>query len=359
MPRLARQLLLALALLAPSLAWAEELRVYFFDVGQGDSALIVSPTGKTVLIDGGPPEAAASLRQRLSTLLQGPLDLVILTHPHLDHSGGLQAALSVKGARLFMDSGYTNASPAPQLNALYDYLGAQKIPVKNAKAGRNIDLGGGAQLALLFPGEHFLSGTRSDVNANSVVARLTYGQRHVYFAGDSEEPTEQAVLAEGVDLSSDVYKVAHHGSKHSSTPPILKAIHPSVAVISVGAHNDYGHPTPEAISRLTGIGARVYRTDQDGEVDVSIKGDGAIGVTASRSGGSAPVVASPSGPAPAPAPTPAPAPAEGYVASSRAKVFHKTSCPAAAKLKDENRVTFKTREEAVASGRTPAKDCNP
>lgn len=350
MVRLGRLLLLAFALLLPESALADELRVYFFDIGQGDSSLIVSPTGKTVLIDGGPPEGAAHLRARLGQLLTSPIDLVILTHPHLDHLGGLERALSARGARLFMDSGFEH--PGKRLGELYDFLQRQRIPVKNARAGRNIDLGGGAQLSIFNPGDSFITGTRSDVNANSVVARLAYGKRHVYFSGDSEEPTEQAVLSRGGDLQSDVYKVAHHGSRHSSTSALLAALRPSIAVISVARQNDYGHPSPECIERLRHIGAKTYRTDQDGEVLVTLGSDGALKVTTGageqRSAQAAPAPASASAPSEA-----------GYVASSRAKVFHKTQCPGAKSIQPENRVFFSSRRQAVSSGRTPAKDCNP
>lgn len=373
MLRWLRPLALLLVLLLAPAAWAGELKVYFLDVGQGDSELIVSPTGKTVLIDAGPPDCGPKLHQRLMELLKAPLDLVILTHPHVDHLGGMEQALTARGAKVFMDSGFVHASP--QYSALLEYLKGSDIKVLNATQGRNIDLGGGAVLTLLGPPQPFLSGTRSDPNANSVVARLTYGKRHLLFSGDAEEPTEQMLLREG-DLQSDVLKVPHHGSRHSSTPPFLAAVKPSIAIFEVGAHNDYGHPTNEALARYQGLGARIYRTDLDGEIRLSTDGD-RISVTTEKHGDPDARLAAGEPRAghdrrsaahrtaslePRPERDTSemkPVELRGYVSSKRSKVFHKLGCAGGEKIKVENRVSYGSRDEAVAAGLEPAKDCNP
>jgi hypothetical protein len=202
-----------------------------------------------------------------------------------------------------------------------------------------------------------------------VVTRLTYGKRAFYFSGDSEDETEKGILARGGDLSSDVYKVAHHGSRHSSSMELLRALHPSIGVISVAKVNDYGHPTQEAMDRLTQMHVKFYRTDQDGEVVVSTDG---TSLNVSKGGAAAAVDdPPPSRPAPhaQPAPQPQPQPRErpapadvaegGFVASSRGKVFHKASCPAAQSIKAENVTRYPTRDAAMAAGKTPAKDCKP
>ena len=267
---------LLLALFGAAIARAAELTVHFLDVGQGDAILIVSPSGKTVLVDAGPPQAAGRLARRLRELVHEPLDLAILTHPHADHVGGMKRSIEAVGARLFLDPGASHGSPLYE--ALLRSLEAWRIPVKIAKAGRTIDLGGGASLHLLGPLDPPLAGTRSDVNANCVVARLVFGKTAVYLAGDSELETERRILASGEIIRSDVYKVAHHGSRFSSSAGLLTRVQPSVAVISAGAHNDYGHPSERALSRLASYGARVYRTDRDGEITVSSDGE-AIRVT--------------------------------------------------------------------------------
>ena len=111
-------------------------------MGQGDSELIISPTGRRVLIDAGPPEATAKLVDRLQQLVSAPLDLVILTHAHLDHLGGMEAAISAIGARFFMDSGF--AHPSPTYEGLLNFLKTKGVPVKSAVVGRKVELGGGA-----------------------------------------------------------------------------------------------------------------------------------------------------------------------------------------------------------------------
>ncbi len=258
-------LLSALALLAPPAnAQPPRLRVDFLAVGQGDAALITSPTGKTVLIDGGPRQAGPAVVAFLRGRGVGPVDLVLLTHRHADHLGGLAAVIASRGARQFLDAPFPHQGPA--YDALVRTVEGHKIAVRNAEMGRKIDLGGGAQLVLLGPPQTPFSRTRSDVNSNSVIARLDHGQVHVLFMADAESPTETWLLNQRVDLRAQVLKVAHHGSQYSSTLRFLKAVNPTLAIISSGVDNDYGHPAPLIIARLERLGARVLRTDKLGTV---------------------------------------------------------------------------------------------
>jgi beta-lactamase superfamily II metal-dependent hydrolase len=398
--------LLSIASLPARSSAAAELTLHVFDVGQGDGMLIISPAGKTVLVDGGPPEASARIAARVKDLVHGPLDLMLMTHPHLDHLGGLAAVLDAVGARMFMEPSFSHPSPA--YNELLKALQNKGVALKVGEAGRNIDLGGGASMHLLAPKQPGFHGTRSDANANSIVVRLTFGKTAFYLSADSELETEQAILASGEEIASDVYKVAHHGSRHSSSAELLAKIHPRIAVVSVGANNDYGHPTRAALDRLEAVHAEVLRTDLDGEIVLvsngekvtyrTEKGDGlaasgpAVAAvedkpaptpsptptpapTAHHKGNHDPkpakdpvasdpapkVVAPDPTPAPKPTPAPTPAPSAGgaYVASKNSQVFHKPECNNASRIKPENVLKFSTREEAIASGRRPAKDCNP
>jgi len=275
--KLARRTLLLLAgllALSPAPAGgareAPRLRVDFIDVGQGDAALITSPTGKTVLVDGGPHESSEALVSFLRDHARGPLDLVVLTHRHADHFGGLRAVIETTGALLFMDS--PKPHPGRERERLMQALERRKVPVRSATRGREIDLGGGARLTLLTPPEPALTRVRDEVNANSVVLRLDYGRSSFLFTGDAETATERWLLDGKADVHAQVLKVAHHGSSYSSMARFLQAVRPEAAVISVGANNEYRHPAPATLRRLESVGARVYRTDLDGSVTVETDG---------------------------------------------------------------------------------------
>jgi competence protein ComEC len=248
-------------------------------VGQGDAALVTGPTGKRVLIDGGPREAGPTLTALLRAQRVAGIDLVLLTHRHEDHLGGIAEVVRTVPVRLFMDAPFSH--PSAVYEQLLETLHDRHVMVRIAQSGRTIDLGGGALITLLGPPDPPIAHSRSDVNANSVVARLDYGQVGVLFAADAEPQTERWLLTSDSRLPAQILKVAHHGGRYSSTAPFLNAVAPRIAVISVGQPNGYGHPTPEAIARLGRAHARVYQTDRDGTVTVETDG-GRIEVTTAR-----------------------------------------------------------------------------
>lgn len=268
------------ALLVPLAAQAAgTLRLDFIDVGQGDAALVTSPTGKTVLIDGGPRRSSAALVAFLTKHTHGPIDLILLTHRHEDHLGGLAAAVREIGARQFIDAPVLHAGMA--YAALLRALESRGVVVRQATRGRRIDLGDGVTMTLVGPPDPPIAGSRSDVNANSVVARVTFGGFAALFAGDAEAPTEAWLLESGDSLGASVLKVPHHGSRYASGVRFLRAVGARVAIISAGAGNDYGHPAPQTLERLARSGATVYRTDLDGDVSIETDGE-AIRVRAAR-----------------------------------------------------------------------------
>ena len=255
------------------------LHVDFLDVGRGDSALITSPTGKTVLIDGGLAEAGPTIVSFLRSRNACPLDLILLTHRHADHLGGLVHVVESCGTRLYLDA------PYPHESGIYGHLlrvlESRRVPVRQAERGRSIDLGDGARLLLLGPPTPTIEGADSDVNANSVVSRLDYGPGSVLFAADAEELAERWLLGSGANLRATVLKVGHHGSRHSSGPGFLRAVAPLAAIIST-ASGDAKHPHPDTLERLAQVRAKVFRTDRDGTIGVELDGASVIVRTGSR-----------------------------------------------------------------------------
>jgi competence protein ComEC len=246
-----------------------KLHIDFLNVGHGDATLITSPTGKTVLIDGGLEEAGASIVSFLRSKNACPLDMILLTHRHADHLGGLAHVIESCGARLYLDAPYPHASSL--YTKLLRVLESRQVPVRQAERGRLIDLGDGARLLLLGPPNPVIEGADSDVNANSVVSRLDYGKGSVLFAADAEELAESWLLGSGANLHATVLKVGHHGSRHSSTLRFLKAVMPLAAIVSTEAL-DTKHPHPETLERLAQVGAQVFRTDLDGIIAVDMNG---------------------------------------------------------------------------------------
>lgn len=242
----------------------KSLEVHFIDVGQGDAALIRSPSGKAILIDAGGPAAGAVVADYLEAQGVTSLDLAIGSHPHLDHLGGMLEVLQRVRPRIYMDPGFPH--PLRQYDALLQWLEEEKVSVRLARAGRNITVEPGLVLEFLWPKEPLLSNTRSDANANSIVVRLVHGDVSFLFTGDAEAVTERQLLKQKDAVRATVLKVAHHGSRHSTSATWLKSVAPEATVMSLGATNSYGHPHPQLIDRLERAQVRVFRTDRDGDV---------------------------------------------------------------------------------------------
>ncbi|MCB9765791.1 MAG: MBL fold metallo-hydrolase [Alphaproteobacteria bacterium] len=259
---------LTLALWLISLpTWAGTMTVDMLDVGQGDAILITSPEGKRVLIDAG--EDKARVVDQLTRLGVTELALVVATHPHADHIGGMADVLSAFPPRLYLDNGLSHTTQT--YTSVMATVEERGIRYQTAVVGNTVRLDDGIVLTVLWPGERPLNGTRSDLNSNSVVLRLDHGDDCFLFTGDAEQDTERALLRREL-ASCDVLKVAHHGSDHSTTSAFLSAVQPRIALISVGADNRYGHPGDETVRRLQRAGVTIYRTDHSGHVRLASDG---------------------------------------------------------------------------------------
>lgn len=241
------------------------LAVYFVDVGQGDGAVVVCD-GKTLVIDGGPPESGVKMVDILqNTLHVSTVDVMIGTHPHADHIGGLPDVIGAfKVKKLYSPVDEFEAKPFEAMKRAAD---AKKLKITVPQAGQRFSLGS-AKVEFLAP-----LGIYDNVNDISLVVKITYGQTTFLFTGDAERPSEYDMADSDEKLSATVLKVGHHGSNTSSTYVFLRKVMPTYAVISCGRDNSYGHPHAEVLSRLADVGATVYRTDERGTITCRSNGE--------------------------------------------------------------------------------------
>ncbi len=291
-----RRRLLRLAPLVPlgSLLWwalarrpdpdAGRLRVTAIDVGQGDSTLIQTPGGRTILIDGGgtsdETDADASdvgvkiVVPFLSYLGINKLDVLVLTHPHGDHVGGLAAVLRAQEVGTILD-GTTLPYPSPAYAQFLALVRHKNIPYARAVRGMRLDMGDGVRLSVLNPpsapafGTSAAYGTGTDdaaINNYSASLLVQYGRTRFVLTGDAETEAEGAMLDAHADLACDVLKAGHHGSRNATGDDWLGRLQPRLAVISCGRHNRFGHPAPSTLARLDAHGVQTFRTDRQGAV---------------------------------------------------------------------------------------------
>lgn len=238
---------------------ADGLTVHFLDVGQGDSALLLSG-GEAMLIDGGPRSASEDLAGSLAALGVTHLDYLVATHPHEDHIGGLPTVLeTVTVDECWMPD---DVADSQIYETFLTALDAGDIPVTIPEPGDTTVFGDCTitVLAPLSPAE--------DHNNNSIVLKVVCGETSFLFTGDMEEDEEDELLASGTDLSADVLKVAHHGSRYTTSTRFLEQVKPEAAVISCGAGNSYGHPHDGLIQRLEYKEIPIYRTDLLGTITI-------------------------------------------------------------------------------------------
>jgi competence protein ComEC len=235
------------------------------DVGQGDAILLQAPGGKVVLIDTGRAGARQTLLAYLRNQGVERIDLLVHSHAHADHVGNTAAVVDTFDVGAVLDPGFPH--PAKAYGRALAALEHNKVPMKLARRGRTIRIGQKTTLTVLAPDTPFLSQTRSDVNANSVILRIDYGRVRILLTGDAEHETEKRLLAAGPKtLRAQVLKVAHHGSRFATHRPFLDAVEPELALISAGVDNAYGHPAKKTLARLARHGTAIAITGRDGHL---------------------------------------------------------------------------------------------
>ncbi len=251
--------------------YSRKAKIVFFDVGQGDAILIRTPHGRTILIDGGPDD---SLLTKIDSFLgrKKVIDLVIATHPDIDHIYALIPLLHSHRINFFAHSGLTVAEL--EYKEIAHFLAQNKIPTIPLRTGDRIDLGDGMKLFVLSP--FSLHGIR-DANEASVVLLLSYRGTHILFDADAPRDIERKIVHFfGEEIRSAILKLGHHGSKTSTDPFFLDIVSPQYGILSVGCRNRYGHPHSEVLNELTKRKIYILSTCWDGDILFSFQNEGWI-----------------------------------------------------------------------------------
>ncbi|WP_342544968.1 MBL fold metallo-hydrolase [Lysinibacillus sp. FSL K6-4013] len=240
-----------------------EMQVHFIDVGQGDSILIESPSGKTMLIDGGVKGAGQQIVSYLKELGINKLDIVVATHPDADHIGGLIPVLDNMTIEQFFDSGKVHTSQT--FEEMLTRIDEKNIPYHVPKIGDDIEFDKDVNVKVLNANDQ-----ATDNNDASIVLKMTYGNVSFLLTGDAGVALEKEMLQ--YDVKATVLKAGHHGSNTSSSEEFIQAVKPEVTILSYGEDNKYGHPHAEIVDRLQAIGSKIYATADLGTITVSTDG---------------------------------------------------------------------------------------
>lgn len=238
------------------------LTVVFLDIGQGDAIFIETPDGKQMLIDGGPGRAVLRELPKYMSIFDRSIDVVVATHPDKDHVGGLVDVLSRYKVGKIIET--ENKNETAVSDAFSNYANKEEAEIFLARAGQVLTLGASTSIKIFSPA---FDPKDWESNASSIVAKVTYGDIDFLLTGDAPSNTEEyMVKVYGSQLTSEVLKLGHHGSRTSTSDLFLNTVRPTFAVVSAGRGNNYGHPHKEVTDRILARGINLKSTIENGSV---------------------------------------------------------------------------------------------
>ena len=244
------------------------IEVKFIDVGQADSCLIVTANNDAILVDAGEDRDAEEIIEVIEEYDLEDIDLMVLTHPHADHIGGAKTILEKYKVKEVMMCSFVSTSKL--FSNLLSTLESQELNVIQAEIGKTFNID---DVAIQVVGTDSVP---DDNNNSSIVMKVTYGTVDMLLAGDAEIPAEKVILENGFDLTAEVLKLGHHGSRTSSGDEFLATVQPKIGIISCGLDNKYGLPDEDVLSRLDSHKVQYYRTDEVGTVTLEIDGENIV-----------------------------------------------------------------------------------
>ncbi len=245
-----------------------ELRISFLNIGQGDSIYIRTPDDYSIIIDGGPSSKILEELSEVMPLYNRTVDLILITHPHADHVNGLVEVIKRYDVKGIMIVG------TPSYNYFYqkilELIKEKNIPLYFAKADNDFLIGKFVELDVLWPIEFKVGVPYENLNNASLAVKINYGDHSILLSGDAEIEEEQELIKSGFDLSADILKVGHHGSRTASSINFLDKVNPKTAVIQSGIDNSFGHPHKETLRKLIKRGIEIRRNDLEGRIDFKL-----------------------------------------------------------------------------------------
>lgn len=313
------------------------MEVHYINVGQGDSTLIKTE-GHAMLIDAGENNQGKEVESYLESQGIEKLDYVIGTHPDSDHIGGLDVVLyGIECENVIMPP---IESDTKTYEDVIQAAKAEDLDIISPEVNQKYSLGD-ADFTIVAPNEDY----GNDTNNWSVGILLEYGESRFLFTGDAEEKAEEDIVSNGIDISADVYKAGHHGSKTASSEELLDAVNPEYAIISCGEDNEYGHPSAQTLNSLRMRGVKVFRTDEQGTIVAATDG---MNIRFNMSPDESWTPGEPKGSA------------VKYVLNTNSKKYHKPDCRYVDSIQENNREnTTLSKKKLEKEGYSPCGSCNP